>query len=122
MVPLRQAAENVVDLIASTPLVKQAIAERNAAVALQRKTQIGELRRLEREMEKAYPALTAAIEGAVALVKEADAAALEARRRVDRPPGRRQTPAAVLSSITTGSKRNSARRPRRRSSNSFPRC
>jgi hypothetical protein len=74
---------NVIDLIAETPIVKQAIAERNAAEALRRRTMIGELRRLEREMQKAYPELDAAVQAAIAAVTKADAAALAARRQLD---------------------------------------
>ena len=105
---LLQAAANVVDLIAETPLVKQALAERNAAVALQRKTQIGELRRLEREMARVYPGLEAAIAAAVSEVKQADAAAVAARRRFDRAVGAKAEAAC--------------RRHRRQSRNSFRRC
>jgi hypothetical protein len=73
----------VIDLIAETPLVKQALAAHQAAIALQRSTQIKELARLQRDWAKIFPGLEAALAAAIAAVKAADLAALEARRRLD---------------------------------------
>jgi hypothetical protein len=87
MVPLLKTAANVVELIAETPLVREALAQRSAAIALQRSVQIKELARLQREAMKSFPALEAALQAAVTAVKDADRAALEARRRFDRAAG-----------------------------------
>ena len=76
-------SKDVIDLLAKTPALKAAMAERDAAMVLRRRGMIGEIRKLDREAERNYAKLTDAVDAAVALVKEREAALWAARQAYD---------------------------------------
>jgi hypothetical protein len=84
-------ATNVVKLLADTPLVKAALAERDAATTLARRGFIAQIKALERAFEKALPRLEADLTEALALVKQAEAALLAAQKRAAVAAGAKST-------------------------------
>lgn len=72
---------DIIELLATTPTAKRAIAERDATNTLCREGLIAELRQLERQAEERIPKLNADIAAAVSAVRKAEAALNAARAK-----------------------------------------
>jgi hypothetical protein len=70
----RDAERSMIELIASTPAVKEALRERDAAVTAERSMLISDLRRLEATAAVETPKLVAAEEETAAKLQKAEAA------------------------------------------------
>jgi len=98
---LRDDDARVVALMRDSPAIKEALAEQNAAVTLRRKTAIGEIARLDRQMTSNHPMLQDAIDAALAGVRAAEETLSAAQAQYARALGARQN-----SSISYQTKRD----------------